>query len=142
MGMVTIGYGALLMILGLVGFFATGASHPTALIPLFFGVPLVVLGALAAKNIAVKHVMHAAALLAVLGLFGTLPGVLKLGKLVNGTAERPVAVAAQAIMALLSAMFIVLAVRSFILARKRRRLEATLAATVKLQSVRKTGTGG
>lgn len=141
MGKVTIGYGALLMLLGLVGFIATGASHPTALIPLFFGVPLVVLGALAAKDIAVKHVMHAAALLAVLGLFGTLPGVFKLGKLINGTAERPAAVAAQATMALLSLVFIVLAVRSFVAARKRRRLEATLAATVKLQSVRKTSSG-
>ena len=43
----TIVFGMLLTLLGLVGYFLTGASSPTALIPAIFGVLLLVLGFLA-----------------------------------------------------------------------------------------------
>jgi hypothetical protein len=51
---------------------------------------------------------------------GSVPGLLKVGSLLAGTAERPMATAMQVVMAVLLAVFIVLCVRSFIAARKAR----------------------
>ena len=47
MAKVTIVFGVLLIVLGLVGFFGTGSIHFTALIPTWFGLALTVGGFLA-----------------------------------------------------------------------------------------------
>ena len=47
MAKATLIFAALLIILGAVGYFATGSLHPTALIPTWFGVALGVFGLLA-----------------------------------------------------------------------------------------------
>ena len=47
---VTILFGILLGITGVVGYFQTGAQHTTALIPSFIGIPLFVCGIIAAKE--------------------------------------------------------------------------------------------
>src|SRR5580704_2072234 len=47
MARVTYVFGVLLILVGLVGYFATGSAHPTALIPTWFGVALVIGGFLA-----------------------------------------------------------------------------------------------
>ena len=47
MAKVTIVFGVLLIVLGLVGYFGTGSAHPTALIPTWFGLALGVGGFLA-----------------------------------------------------------------------------------------------
>ena len=58
--------------------------------------------------------------MALIGFLGSVPGLLKLGALAAGEAERPMAVGMQAAMAVLLAIYIALCVRSFIAARKAR----------------------
>ena len=111
----------LLILLGLGAYFGAGRSSVTALIPAFFGLPLLILGLLARKDQLRKHTMHVAAGLALIGFLGTVPGLYKVFALLGGGAvERPAAVVVQAIMALMCAIFIALSIRSFVLARRSR----------------------
>jgi lysylphosphatidylglycerol synthetase-like protein (DUF2156 family) len=117
----TVAFGVLLCLVG-VGFYAgTGGASLTALIPAFLGLPLVVAGVLARREAWRRHAMHAAALLGMLGVLGSLRGALKLPALLAGAeVARPAAVAAQAITALLCLVFVALCVRSFVNARRER----------------------
>ena len=117
---VTIGYGAILTVIGLTGYFATGQVSVTALIPTFLGVPVAICGLLARNERLLKHAMHGAVLLALLGLLGTLSSPAKLPALLEGTAERPAAVLAQVTTLLCSLIFVVLSVQSFVAARRAR----------------------
>jgi hypothetical protein len=119
---ITIIYGTLLVLLGAAGYFGTGATSPTALIPAVFGVPVLLLGLLArAKPGARMHAMHGAVLLALVGFIGSFRGLTKLPALLSGQpVERPTAVAAQSAMALLSIVFVALCVKSFVDARRAR----------------------
>src|SRR5438034_230558 len=65
-------FGILLIVLGLGGFFGTGAEHGTALIPAYFGTALLILGLLALKDSLRKHAMHVAAMVGLLGVVGAL----------------------------------------------------------------------
>jgi hypothetical protein len=117
MPMVTIVFGSLLLILGVVSFVATGSSHPTALIPAGFGIVFEILGVLALRPNLRKHAMHAAALLAVLGFAGTVSGVMPaISYLQGASVERAPAAVAKAFMA----VFVALSVRSFVAARMAR----------------------
>ncbi|WP_433930274.1 hypothetical protein AB3662_40445 [Sorangium cellulosum] len=117
MSNVTLGYGALLTALGVGGFAATSA--PTALIPAGFGVVAVGLGLVARQEKYRMHAMHASALLGVLGVLGSAGGLSKLPALLSGgDVERPAAVIAQSLMAVLSAGYVVVCVRSFVAARR------------------------
>jgi hypothetical protein len=121
MARTTVLFGVALVVLGVVGYFGTGQVSLTALIPAAFGVVLVVLGALATDESRRKHAMHAAALIGVLGLLGSLrglPGVVRL--LTGGAVERPSAVIAQGLMAVLMAAFVAMCVSSFRAARRAR----------------------
>ena len=129
---ITLLFGAVLILLGLIGFFGwrqlgASAQSVTALIPAFIGIPIAILGAVAMmKPAARKHAMHAAVVLGLLGFLGTIGGLIKAVQWMAGTApERPAAVTIQAIMAVLSAIFIALCVQSFIAARKARGFEVT-----------------
>lgn len=117
---ITIVLGAVLIILGLAGYFLTGTASLTALIPSAFGLLIVLAGLLARDERKRKHAMHAAVAVALLGFLGSVRGLLQLGALFAGTAARPAAVVAQTIMAVLTLGYIVLAVRSFIKARRNR----------------------
>jgi fucose 4-O-acetylase-like acetyltransferase len=119
---VTIAFGILLIILGIVGFVETGSQHPTALIPTYFGIVFGILGLLVTfKPTTKKHAMHAAATLALLGFLGTITGLIKSIQWLAGTAPaRPAAVISQSIMAVMCVIFVLLCVRSFINARKNR----------------------
>jgi hypothetical protein len=117
----TIALGAALVVLGLGGYVLTGAVSLTALIPAVFGALFVVAGALARDDRKRMHAMHAAVVIALLAFLGSFRGLLGLGKVFDGTAVRPAAIVAQTIMALLTLGYIVVAVRSFIQARKARR---------------------
>lgn len=117
----TIALGAALIVLGLAGYGLTGAASLTALIPAAFGLLLVVAGVLARNDRWRMHAMHAAVLVALLGFGGSFRGLLGLGTVFAGTAARPAAVVSQSIMALLTLIYIVVAVRSFVAARKARR---------------------
>jgi lysylphosphatidylglycerol synthetase-like protein (DUF2156 family) len=118
-----VAFGALLCLLG-VGFYAgTGGASLTALIPAFLGLPLAVAGALARREGLRRHAMHGAALLGTLGFLGSLRGALKLPALLaGGEVARPAAVVAQSITALLCLVFVALCVRSFVNARRERRV--------------------
>ena len=121
MATVSIGFGLALTVLGAGAYLGTGAQSVTALIPSFFGLPVVVLGILARDGRRLKMTMHAAAVLALLGLLGSARGVPGALALVGGgQVARPEAVVVQAIMAALCAAFLVLALRSFVLARRAR----------------------
>jgi hypothetical protein len=118
---ITLALGVVLIVLGLAGYFLTGAVSLTALIPAAFGLVIAVAGLMARDEGKRKHAMHAAVAVALLGFLGSIRGVLQIGALLDGTAARPAAVVAQTIMAALTFGYIVLAVRSFIQARASRR---------------------
>ncbi|MEW6741458.1 MAG: hypothetical protein AB1486_01765 [Planctomycetota bacterium] len=121
----TIDFGIVLIVLGLGGYLGTGTTSVTALIPAFFGIPLLALGWAARRSPAGgggarKTLMHVACGLALLGLIGAargLPGFVSL--LSGGRVERPVAVVLQTVMVFFCIGYLVAAVRSFIAARRR-----------------------
>ena len=111
MATVAIGVGILLTILSAV----TYRGSITAMIPAFFGVPILILGFLAFKESLRKHVMHAAAALGLIGLIGAV-GVL----IARGSVEGTTSIISQVIMAVVCGIFEALCVRSFIVARRNR----------------------
>jgi hypothetical protein len=118
---ITLLFGVVLIILGVVGYVATGGVSVTALIPAFFGVAMVVLGWLGQNERYRRHAMHIAVLLGLLGFLGTARGLIALPRLfTDGGVERPAAVAAQGVMAILMIVYVALGVRSFIAARRAR----------------------
>ena len=118
---ITIALGVTLIILGLAGYFLTGAVSLTALIPAAFGLVIALSGLIARDDRMRKHAMHAAVFVALLGFLGSIRGVLQIGDVFDGTAARPAAVISQTIMALLTLGYIAIAVRSFVKARASRR---------------------
>ena len=120
----SIAFGGLLILVGIIGYVygsINGNASFTALIPAIFGILLAILGYVAkAKENLRKHLMHAAVVIALLGFLGTVSSFVKLPALFAGTAERPAAVAAQFATAVICLVFIILAVKSFIDARKSR----------------------
>jgi len=115
----TIVYGTILFLLGITGYFATGQQSETALIPSFFGLLIIIAGTLAQKESRRKHFMHLAAALALVGFLGSVRGLRGFFTLIGGgDVERPGAVISQTIMAVLSLIFVLLCVKSFIDARK------------------------
>ena len=121
MARMTIGFGAALVVLGIIGFVGSGADSVTALIPSFFGVVFVVLGVVGRSDDRRALTMHIAAFLALVGIAGSITGLVDLPDLLAGNdLERPWAVAVQSIMAVVLVIYLVLAVRSFIAARRAR----------------------
>ena len=117
---ITLALGAVLIILGLAGYFLTGGVSLTALIPAAFGLVIAAAGLLARDERKRKHAMHAAVAVALLGFLGSVRGLLQIGALFAGTAARPAAVVSQSLMAVLTLGYIAIAVRSFIQARRAR----------------------
>jgi|SRR4029453_7543829 hypothetical protein len=117
----TIALGVALIVLGLAGYILTGAVSLTALIPAAFGLLFALVGLLAGDDRRRMHAIHAAVVIALLGFLGSFRGLLGIGKVFDGTAVRPAAIVAQTIMALLTLGYIVIAVRSFVQARRARR---------------------
>ena len=113
MAPITLGYAVLMIALGLITYFATGAKSVTALIPTFFGLAFLLCGVLALKEQLRKHAMHAAS---ALGLIAFMAAVAVLT--IRGSTGA--AAVEQGIMAALSLAFVVLCVRSFIMARRAR----------------------
>ena len=114
MASTTIVFGLLLTLIGLCGYFLTGTSSFTALIPAAFGLLLLSLGFIARSEGARKHAMHAAAAVALVGFIGALIPLLRTPSGVRSA----VAVASQVSMVLLTGVFVVLCVRSFRAARR------------------------
>lgn len=116
MPQVTIVYGLALIALGVIGYLASGGASVTALIPVFLGVLAVIAGWLARNERLLKHAMHAAAVLGVIGVLGGAPGLFAL----LGGEPADAGSLSRATLAVLSAIFVGLCVRSFIQARKAR----------------------
>jgi len=117
---ITLLFAVTYILLGLGGFILTGSIHKTALIPCAFGVLFILFGLLAFKEKLRKHAMHAAVLIALLAFLGTARSLTHLPELLNGTAEKPASIITQSLNAGLSLLYIILAVRSFIQARRAR----------------------
>lgn len=106
--------------IGVIGFVhgvMNDKASVTALIPAFFGIVIAILGLIAGAHEGLrKHLMHAAV---VIGLLGFL---LPLGRVVSKSGDliMSAAVVSQLAMSAVCLLFIVLAVGSFIEARKNR----------------------
>lgn len=122
----SINIGILLTLLGILSYILTDFVSVTALIPAFFGIVFAGLGFLGnSKESMRKHTMHAALLLAILGLGGSFSGLVSLIGAISGTMpDRPAAAISQSIMAVLCIIFLIAGIKSFIAARKSREAES------------------
>ena len=123
MAKLTIAFGGMLGLIGVGYFIATGSTHPTALIPLWFGLGLILCGALATTEDTRRRMlwMHIAVTLALLGFL--FPGFMAIKEWVGahgGPLAHPVAVQEQALMSFVCLILTALCVRSFIAARRSR----------------------
>jgi hypothetical protein len=111
-------FGRILVLIGIIGYgygMFSGNASLTALIPAAFGLVLMLLGHLAAaKEDIRKHVMHAAVLI---GLVGFLIPAWRLFSRA-GDLTLSAAVVSQAAMSIACLAFVILAVQSFIAARR------------------------
>jgi hypothetical protein len=121
--------GLLLVGLGLDGYLnvvgvvrPTELHTPTSLIPAYFGGVLIVCGLLALKESLLKHAMHFAAMV---GLIGLLAGAgMGLPKWFSGGWDSSAATRSQLCLAAICLVFVILCVNSFIQARRRRAVGA------------------
>lgn len=114
MAKITIGFAVALIVVGIVGYVPSGQK--TALIPAIAGVVIGTCGAIALNPAARKHAMHAAVMVGMLGFLasaGRLVGALMSGNLPSG-----LGLFSLGAMALLTFIFVLLCVRSFIGARR------------------------
>lgn len=112
----TIALGAILVAVGVVSYVATSFSSWTALIPAILGLLIAVCGLVAVKN--QKVGIHVALGIALLGILGTSMNVIKIGTLISGDAERPLAIVASTVTFVLLVGYVITAIRSFISARR------------------------
>jgi hypothetical protein len=125
MAKLTIVFGILLVLVAAAGFVATGSSHPTALIPGAVGLLFVLFGALANSPDAKKRMlwMHVSVTVALLMFLGTIKSDIDVFRLAHGVEfPHPIAIEEKAATSLLCLLFVLLCVRSFIAARRERRL--------------------
>lgn len=117
MAPVTIVFGVLLILVGVVPYLIHPVSK-TALIPAVVGVLLAVLGTIAMKPAVRKHAMHAAVMVGLLGFLAATGRLV--GTIAKGATPGKLAGFSLGTMALLTGIFVVLCVRSFIAARRER----------------------
>jgi len=118
---ITIVLALLLIALGVTSRMLSDSPSITVLVPAFIGGAFLLAGLIALKDGARKHAMHAAALLAVLAIAGSAGGLIQLPALLSGgEVQRPLAVVARSITFALCAGFLVLAIASFVRARRAR----------------------
>jgi hypothetical protein len=120
MAKVTLVFAALLILLGLAGFVGTGSQHFTALIPVWFGLPLGIFGALAISpnEGRRKLFMHINVTIGLLGFLGSAAEIIR--SYASGKQLNPTAMASKFTLAGLLLLYVILCVRSFIAARRAR----------------------
>ena len=122
MAKITLVFAVLLIVLGLIGYFGTGALHSTALIPTWFGVALGVFGMLAMSpsESRRKLFMHINVTIGLLGFLGGASEAVRgyLHAKSAGVAVDEIALASKLTMTGLLLVYVVLCVRSFIAARR------------------------
>ncbi len=111
--------GAVLVLIGVVGYAVTAGASLTALLPTVLGLPVLGLGLWAGNQDRRRTAIHAALVLALLGFLGTLMNVIQLPALLTGgEVARPTAVVVSSITSLVCLIYVVLGVRSFAAARR------------------------
>jgi hypothetical protein len=124
MARVTMFFGFVLVLIGVIGFVATGHAHPTALIPAAFGLILLLCGAAANTPNTKRQAlwMHVAVTVSLLGFLGTAMAIFQLIEIFQGIVlPHPPAVEEKAAMSIVCLIFTAICVRSFIAARRARR---------------------
>lgn len=123
MAQVSILFGTLLFVLGVLAYVMTGSVHPTALIPMYFGLPLVVFGILAKSPIEGRRklFMHINVTIGLLGFLGAAGSAIhEYGHARSMGVEVDMkALSAQLAMAVITFIYVNLCVRSFINARRK-----------------------
>ena len=114
---ISLGFGLLLIVMGIVFYYVTNQASMTALIPSFFGAVIFGCGLLAIKPSLRKHAAHVGALAGLLGIAGGLG--MAIPKFVKGEAN--LATLEQLSMGILCVIYVYFCVRSFIAARKARK---------------------
>jgi hypothetical protein len=120
MAKVTILFGLLLIMLGVIGYVGTGWKAPTALIPTYLGIVFAILGFLARRGTQRRRMlmMHIAVTLGALGFLVTAKSIWDFIQMERGHVfARPIAVEDKAVMAFMLLIYVLLCVRSFIKAR-------------------------
>lgn len=123
MAKLTIAFGILLILLGIIGYVATGSAHPTALIPSGLGVIFIFFGVMANSEDAKKRMlwMHISVTVALLCFLGMIPADIDVIRLSRGAYfPHPAAIEEKAVMSLLCLLYALFCVRSFINARRSR----------------------
>jgi uncharacterized membrane protein len=123
MAKLTIGFGVVLLALGILSYVGTGSAHPTALIPAWFGLVLIISGALANTEDTKRRMiwMHIAVTVGLLGFLGSgSMAIVETVKAHGAPLAHPEAVESQVAMAIVCLLFVALCVRSFITARRAR----------------------
>lgn len=126
MAKITVVFAILLIALGLVGYFGTGAQHATALIPTWFGAALGMFGLLAMSpdEGRRKLFMHVNVTLGLLGFI--MVGIESIRGYVSAShaGKQPdmIAMASKLTMTGLLLVYVILCVRSFIAARRSRQV--------------------
>lgn len=111
--------GAILIIIGVVGYALTGGASLTALLPTVLGLPILGLGLWAGDQARRRTAIHVALVFALLGFLGTLMNVVQLPTVLSGgEVARPTAVVVSSITALVCAIYLAMGVRSFLAARR------------------------
>ena len=115
MAKTTIGFGVVLILLGLGGYVLSSGVSITALIPAFFGLPILILGVVAQRGYLQRFSLYGVLVLAVLGFLGSVRGLIKLFSLLAGEdVTRPFAVIVQSNMAVICLIYIALWIKAFI----------------------------
>lgn len=134
MAKVTLVFAVLLVALGLIGYVGTGSQHATALIPTWFGVALALFGLLAMSPSESRRrlFMHISVTIGLLGFIGgaveiirSLVAASRTAAAVSGphlVAMNGIALASKLIMTGLLLLYVILCVRSFIAARRARKV--------------------
>ena len=111
--------GSLLMVVGVGGYLLTHGVSRTALIPAAIGAALIGLAYLGKTERFRRHAMHAAMVVALVGLAGSARGLLQLPAVMSGEAvARPAAVYAQSLTAVALFILLIAGIRSFVAARR------------------------
>jgi len=123
---VTLLFAIALIVLGLVGYFGTGSQHATALIPTWWGLALGLFGflAMSPSEARRKLFMHINVTIGLLGFLGATVEAIRGYVHATSLGHEPdrIALASKVTMASLLLVYVILCVRSFINARRARKV--------------------